>query len=409
MQLRNGSAFWPIKNGLIETFPPLREHLAVDVAVIGAGITGALVADALTAAGLSVAVMDKRDVATGSTSASTALLQFEIDTNLHELRQMIGREQADRAYQLCHEAIDMVGALCGQLPHTSSFLRPGSLYYASNERDARMLETEQRAREEAGLRSEFLDGTAVQQRFGIDAPAALFTPDGAEVDPYQLAHRLLARVRERGGRVLDRSEVTGLEERGQDFVLQTNRGAEVTARWVIVAAGYEAEQFLGRRLAILKNSYALVTEPLPGDILLWPMGCLVWETARPYLYARTTPDRRILVGGEDDDFHSAIRREGRLEAKTGILHRKLQELQPDMETEVAYSWAGTFGETKDGLAYIGPDPQQRGVKRERLLFALGYGGNGITYSVQAARLLTAHILGPTAEEQADLNIFRLDR
>lgn len=70
------------------------------------------------------------------------------------------------------------------------------------------------------------------------------------------------------------------------------------------------------------------------------------------------------------------------------------------ELETAFAWAGTFGETKDGLAYIGPQPGSR------LLFALGYGGNGITYSVQAARLLTAHILG---EPTPDLELFRLDR
>lgn len=404
MDLRDGRAFWPTDNGLIQTYPPLRADTAVDVAVIGAGITGALLADALTHAGLSVAVLDRRDVASGSTSASTALLQFEIDTNLHELRDMIGQGPADRAYHLCRDAIDLVGELCRQLPDGCGFGRNGSLYYASLRRDGRMLEREQQAREEAGLNSEYLSSRELYTRFGIKAPAALFTPDGAEVDPYRLAHGLLARVAQRGGLITDRTTVTQLEEGRSGWTLHTDRGPKVQAGWVIVATGYEAEQFLGHRLARLKNSYALATEPLPEDTELWPTGCLIWETARPYLYARTTPDRRIIIGGEDDPFHSPERRERRLKSRAQRLHKALGQLQPQLDTEIAFSWAGTFGETKDGLAYIGPQPGKK-----RLLFALGYGGNGITYSVQAARLLTAHILGADAQDRADLNIFRLDR
>ncbi|WP_261664040.1 NAD(P)/FAD-dependent oxidoreductase [Deinococcus sp. Marseille-Q6407] len=203
---------------------------------------------------------------------------------------------------------------------------------------------------------------------------------------------------------MPKSPVKRLDEDRSGFTLHTGRGIQVQAGWVIVATGYEAEQFLVRRLAQLKNSYALVTEPLPEDAPLWPDGCLIWETARPYLYARTTRERRIIIGGEDDDFYSPARRERRLKAKAERLHRKLRRLQPQLDTEIGYSWAGTFGETKDGLAYIGPKPGQ-----ERLLFALGYGGNGITYSVQAARLLTAQILGPSAQDRADLDIFRLNR
>lgn len=405
MNLRDGDAFWPLQSGLIRTYPPLHQDLRADVAVIGAGITGALVADALSANGLSVAVLDRRDVAFGSTSASTALLQFEIDTNLHELRAMIGRVQADRAYHLCREAIAMVEALCEGLPHGTGFSRNGSLYYASNRRDGSMLTDEQKARAEAGLNSEYLSAQEVQASFGLKAPAALYTPDGAEVDPYRLAHALLERVQQRGNVIADRTEVTRLdEEKSGGFTLYTSRGAKVRSSWVIVATGYEAETFLGQRLAQLKNSYALVTEPLPPEAELWPHGCLLWETARPYLYARTTSDRRIMVGGEDDDFHSPALRQRRLGSKAKRLHQKLGKLQPQLQTEIAFGWAGTFGETKDGLAYIGPKPDQ-----ERLLFALGYGGNGITYSVQAARLLTAHILGPTEQEQADLDIFRLNR
>ncbi|PTA66802.1 NAD(P)/FAD-dependent oxidoreductase [Deinococcus arcticus] len=402
MDLRSGRAFWPLTNGLMYTYPPLAEPEQADVLVIGAGITGALLADALSEAGLNTVVVDRRDAGFGSTSASTALLQYEIDTNLVDLSAMIGQRDAERAYHLCREATHRVRTLTAGLPDDCGFKARGSLYYASTKKDARMLRDEHAARTQAGLNVEYLDARAVKARFGITAPAALFSRDGAEVDPYRLTQHLLQRALGRGARVYDRTTVTRLDEGRRLLTAHTDRGARVQARWVVVATGYEAETFLGRRLAQLKNSYALATEPIAqteGEP--WPEGCLIWETARPYLYARTTQDGRVVVGGEDDPHHNPARRDRALVAKQKRLERRLEKLLPHLKPEVAFAWAGTFGETKDGLAYIGPK-----TKGERLLFALGYGGNGITYSVQAARLLTACIQG-RAED--DLRIFRLNR
>lgn len=388
----------------MHTYPPLTQDEKADVLVIGAGITGALCTDELTRAGLDVVVLDTRDAAFGSTSASTALLQYEIDTNLTDLIPMIGKADAERAYQLCRDSIDRVGQLVRELPDDCGFGARGSLYYASHRRDARMLREEFTARREAGFKLQMLDAGEVKRQFGITAPAALYSEDGAEVDPYRLAQHLLWRARGQGARIHDRTQVTelhqnGLHQGGPGFTAHTDRGFKVQAAWVLVAAGYEAEKFLGKRLAQLKNSYALASEPVAGE--LWPTGCLLWETARPYLYARTTADGRVIVGGEDDNFHNPARRERALNAKARRLERKLEKLLPHLKLETAFAWAGTFGETKDGLAFIGPKE-----KDSRLLFALGYGGNGITYSVQAARMLRQHIQG---QPNPDMQIFRLDR
>ncbi|RJF71629.1 FAD-binding oxidoreductase [Deinococcus cavernae] len=399
MDLRTGRAYWPIHNGLMHTYPPLQKDERADVLVIGAGITGALCADELTKVGLDVVMLDTRDAAFGSTSASTALLQYEIDTNLVDLIPMIGQAQAERAYQLCRESIDIVRHLVTELPDDCGFRQRGSLYYASHRRDVRLLQAECEARRRAGLEVHLLEGADVKKQFGLAAPAALFSEAGAEVDPYRLAQHLLWRVQRRGARVHDRTRVMRLDEDRHGLSAHTERGFKVRARWVLVATGYEAEQFLGKRLAQLKNSYALASEPLEDEF--WPSGCLIWETARPYLYARTTADGRVIVGGEDDDFHSPARRERALAGKARKLERKLEKLLPHLHLETAFAWAGTFGETKDGLAFIGPKHQNA-----HLLFALGYGGNGITYSVQAARMLTAHIQGHT---DPDMTIFRLDR
>jgi len=81
--------------------------------------------------------------------------------------------------------------------------------------------------------------------------------------------------------------------------------------------------------------------------------------------------------------------------------KKLRDLIPHIEPEMAYAWAGTFGETEDGLAYIGSVAEQ-----PRSHFALGFGGNGITYSILAAEIIRDALLGKT-HEYADL--FSFDR
>ena len=87
MDLKSGYPWWAVRNGLIQAFPPLEKDLRCDVLVVGGGITGALIADELSHHGHDVAVIEQRDIGWGSTAASTALLQYEIDTHLLELAE----------------------------------------------------------------------------------------------------------------------------------------------------------------------------------------------------------------------------------------------------------------------------------------------------------------------------------
>jgi glycine/D-amino acid oxidase-like deaminating enzyme len=74
---------------------------------------------------------------------------------------------------------------------------------------------------------------------------------------------------------------------------------------------------------------------------------------------------------------------------------------PAIELEVAYRWAGTFGETKDGLPYIGQIRQM-----PRCHFALGFGGNGVVYSAVASEIIRDALL---ERPNANARLFRFDR
>ncbi len=399
MDLRSGHCFWPINSGLIQPYPSLAGDLDCDVLVIGAGITGALIADYLTQKKAKVVVLDRRDVASGSTSASTAMLQYEIDTHLSDLITRIGKEQAERAYHLCSDAIDKLAKITKDLPDCG-FERYSSFYFASSEDDVSALEREYEARKEAGFDIELWRTKDITSRFNFSAPCGLYSKQGAQVDPFRLAHALLARASKAGAQIFDRTEVRDIDQVQDGIVAHTAEGHQVRAQKVVFACGYEAQSWLQEMVVDLNSTFALVTEPV-DSFEGWYEQCLLWESERPYTYMRTTSDNRILIGGEDEPYKNSELRDKALPKKTKALSKKLAALMPSIPFQLAYSWAGTFGETEDGLAYIGETKEFPNA-----YFALGYGGNGITYSVTAAQIIADLYLGKT---NADADLFRFGR
>jgi glycine/D-amino acid oxidase-like deaminating enzyme len=395
LDLKSGYPYWAVKNGLMHAFPRLERDLACDVAVVGGGITGALVADELHRHGHDVVVVEQRDVGWGSTAASTALLQYEIDTHLVELASRYGEADALLAYRGCAQAIDDLADLCKPFRDVE-FARQDSLYYASGRWQARAVREEFELRAARGFDVEWLDRAALRDRFAIDAPGAILTRPGARVDPYRLAYRLLMRMEKGGGRIFDRTCVTELQATPRGVRLTTGDGGVIRARHVVMAAGYASQHWLPLQVARNRSSYAFISDPMSPEALGFLANTMVWESARPYLYVRGTGDGRLLVGGEDDAIDIPARRDARVQKKQARLQRKLARVFPALDYVPAFAWAGTFAETADGLPFFGPHESHG----PRVSFAMAYGGNGITYSMIGAGLVRAsmerrkHALAP---------------
>lgn len=386
MDLKSGYPFWSIRNGLMHAFPRLEGDVRCDVAVIGGGITGALVADELVRHGHEVAVLEQREIGWGSTSASTALLQYEIDTPLVDLARRYGKEKAGLAYLACAEAIDLLHERARTLGQVD-FRRNDSLYYASRRRDLPALREELRARRDIGLELDWLEPATLWQDYGVRAPGALLSRQAARVDPYRMTYRLLMACQRAGAAVHDRTAVVDVAPASRGVVLRTEDGAQVRAGHVVVAAGYAGQQWLHQRVARNRSSYAFVTDPLRDEEAGALRHTMMWETARPYLYLRGTADSRVIAGGEDDDIDLPARRDRRVLAKANTLQRKIARAMPDLRLRPVFAWGGTFAETADGLPFFGAHAEHGA----RVLFAMAYGGNGITYSMLGAGLLRAAI------------------
>ena len=388
MDLKSGYPFWAVKNGLLKAFPQLTQDQQTETVIIGGGITGALIADELSRHGHQVVVLERRDVGWGSSSASTALLQYEIDTHLVHLAEQYGEANAVMAYRSCAEAIHSLERLAAELGNVA-FSRQESLYFASHKGDVAALKAEIAMRKRFGFDVTWLDQRAIESGYGFSAPGAILSSLAASIDPYRMAYHLLENVVRRGGSVLDRTQVERLEPNAQGVEVILRNGATLRCQQVIIAAGYESQTWLPEPVAANRSSYAFVTDPLPRDVLGKLGHTLVWESARPYLYLRSTQDGRLLIGGEDDDEDIPERRDARVIEKAQTLAAKVEALWPGLNINPTFSWGGTFAETDDGLPYFGPHE----ALGARVHFAMAYGGNGITYSMIGAQLLRALIEG----------------
>jgi glycine/D-amino acid oxidase-like deaminating enzyme len=399
MSLRTGISYWQTLGLSPTAAPTLTGSLACEVAVLGGGVTGALIAHRLTQEGVDTVLVDKRPLGTGSTAASTGLLQYEIDTPLVELIAKVGESNAVHAYRRGLKAIDEIETLTEELQDRCGFVRRESLYFATHWWHRGRLKQEYECRKHHGFDVALLERGELAQMSSIGASAAIRSSGDAQIDPYRFTQRLLQRSAELGARLFAETVVTDIKETDQAVLLRTPHGT-ITAKHVVFAAGYDSYRYLPKKLGRLHSTYALASQPIP-EFQGWPNHSLIWETARPYFYARQTDDGRAIIGGGDTAFSTDHQREQLLARKMVQLQQRFEQLFPGLKFVPACAWAGVFGESKDGLAYIGGVPA-----RPRSFFAVGYGGNGITFSMIAARLITDLCLG---RPNPDAAVFCFDR
>jgi glycine/D-amino acid oxidase-like deaminating enzyme len=400
MDLSSGYPFWLIKYGLPYDYPQLQQDLTTDVLVLGGGISGALVAYHLINADVSCVVIDKRTIGLGSTCASTSLLQYEIDTPLSELQHMIGLDNATAAYRLCDESIDRLGSIAKKIKF-GEFQKEQSLYYAAYKKDAAFIQREYKIRKQQGFDVQLLDEAAVANGFGFTSAAAILSRQGAQTNAYSFTHALHQHAVKKGARVYDRTNPARITHSKAGVVIKAASGHTIKAKKIVYATGYESVNYIDKKIAAFKSTYALCSEQGDADMAPFKNRALLWNTSDPYLYLRTTADNRILIGGRDEDFYNPAKRDKLLPAKTKALVRDFKRLYPGMSIQPEFSWCGTFATTKDGLPFI--DAYK---KLPNSYFALGFGGNGITFSQIAAEILTNIITG---RKNKFKHIFSFDR
>jgi glycine/D-amino acid oxidase-like deaminating enzyme len=398
LDLRTGTPVWTTYRGQRVPEQALTRDIEAGVLVVGMGISGAMTADLLTEAGHDVVMIDRRGPSLGSTPATTALVQFEIDVPLGRLRQMLGTEKATRAWRRAGLAVANLRGRIEELEIPCRMVDRPTLYLAGNLLAGGDLRQEAELRAAAGLSARYLTAGELESGFGIERGGAILSQGNLALDPVKLTTGLLLQAQRRGARLFAPEEAVEIRHRRAGIEVTTRSGHRIEAGHVVLATGYELMDAVRNDRHQIISTFAIATRRQP-KASLWPGEALIWEASDPYLYLRTTHDGRVICGGEDEALADEAARDALMPDKIGRIAAKLGKLLPAIDPTPEFAWAGSFGTTPTGLPLIGSLPG-----RPRLFALMGYGGNGITFSRIAAEAVRTALAG---HRDTDADLFAL--
>jgi taurine dehydrogenase large subunit len=384
----------------------ITHDIDADVAIVGSGYTGLACAIHLAREyGIKATVLEANGVAWGCSTRNGG--QAQSASGRLTRSQWIARWGLDIARRLhaeIEDGFETFEDLVRNSPIDCEPQRGGHLYIAHRQRSLDKIAAESAVLNEVfGYATRVIPGEELRRDFVNEAEAvgAVHEPRGTGIHPAKLAFGYLQMARALGARVHTASPVREIVQRGNSFFLRTP-GGTVRARAVAIATGGYTSLGLtpvlqGRCMPILSNS--LVTRPLTAAELEatgFRTRQVITDTRTLRFYYRLLPDNRVQIGSRSAITGADATHPRHLQLLVDGLHRKFPALR---NIEIEYSWWGWVDVSHDMMPRIfRPEPTQN------LFYALGYGGNGVSYSAQAGRRMAQMIAGKTFAGQ-DLPIF----
>ena len=349
-------------------FPPLKDDLKVDVAIIGGGITGLLCARQMAAEGLEVAVLEAGRVGESSTGNSTG--------NLYALvGERHGKLDRDMAAAVCEAratGVDLIESLVDEHRLDCGFVRCPWVMYADDEADRSALEQARDLAVHAGLT---VERSAPPLPFPVSASIAV--EGQAQFDPLRFVKGLACALAQRGCAIHEQTRSYAVD--AEDGRI-TTRAGYVKAGIIELATNTPNGRLLLHGELTVNREYG-VAGPVRGDLL---EPGIFWRAGEPQRSLRTyTYEGRphlIVVGeshrtGADED--------------TRAHHEALAAFARERFGVTAqYRWSAQNYRAADGLPYIG-----RSALGDKVLVATGFAADGLTYGAVAARLLARLVAG----------------
>jgi glycine/D-amino acid oxidase-like deaminating enzyme len=368
--------------------PRLRGELTTEVAIIGGGLTGCATAYACAVSGLRPMLIEADRIGQGSAGRDAGLLLPEPGPSFRDVSARHGLRSARRIFESWRRASLDASALVRRLK-ISCGLEPCEHIRVASRDDGKALRREFEARQEAGLEAHWMTSVMVRKATALEVQDGLRTGACFSLDPYRACLGLAAAARSRGTTLFERSRATKVRA-GAKHVEIVLDGGLVRAKTVIVCTGTATPEFKPlRRHFKRREEYFALTEPVPAAIRkqLAGHGVTISDTVTPRHVVRWTRDDRLLVNGASQDETPAKKREAVLVQRTGQLMYELLMMNPAISgLQPEYGWEGSYGETADGIMYIGP---HRNYPRH--LFGLG--GDSTTGAFLAARVLARAAAG----------------
>ncbi|MFN2543063.1 MAG: FAD-dependent oxidoreductase [Actinomycetota bacterium] len=365
-------SYW-VASTPVTAFPTLQAEIAVDVAVLGAGIVGTTAALLLRRHGLDVALLERDRVGLGTTGHTTAKLTAGHNLIYESLERKHGAGAAKLYAAANEDGIEFVSRMVDKEGVDCDFERKANYVYVEDADEVDAVQAEVEACRRAGLDAGFVTETTLPYAIA----GAVRLPGEAQFHPRKYLLELVERFTGEGGTVFEDTRATGLREGGRNLV--RTPGGSVRADHVVVATHYP---FIDRSLIFArvhpKRSYA-IAGPVEGAL---PDGMFI-SADQPTRSIRTIPDgdrTLLLVGGEGHAVgqeRETTQHYGRLEewarARFGI-------------QSVEYRWSAQDGVPVDQLPFVGPYRVGASV-----YVAAGFQKWGLAMGTTAARIIVDRI------------------
>lgn len=402
MNLQSGTLYWPTTFPDAPTYPSLDEDLSCDVLIIGGGSSGAQCAYYLADANLDVVLIEKSTIGSGSTSTNTALIQYSGEKMFTDMIHTFGEGYIERHLQLLKEAINEMETASKNVNIDCEFNRRDTLYSASCAEDVERLRKEYEFLKQHNCELSFFTKEEIEAKYPFSRLAAIYSYNDAEINPFRFTHALVDYAAQKGIRIYENTEMNGHyynKDQGK-MIVSTKNGCSIQARYVIFAAGYEGMEIKKEKKASFVSTYTVTTNPVE-DLSEWYNRTLIWETARPYLFMRTTRDKRIIIGGLDDNTTYPEDRDSKLIHKKNKLIDEFNKMFPNIKVQPEYYLSAFYGGTLDGIPIIGQYEEY-----PNCYFLFAFGDNGTVYSQMLSRIIVKEIVEGNC---ADLALYLQER
>lgn len=373
------------KNIDIPLRPEFHDKAACDVIVVGGGLAGSLSAYLLAKAGKRVIVVDKGKMLDHSTTPyTTAFLSSDPDTALSDLKKMFGEENGNDVWRSHADAIDMIESIIREENIECEFMRIPEFWYSTSEKGFKQLQEEA----EEARAAEFSFAEIMPEKMSFKNYGVVELKNQAKFHPIKFLLAIQEKAIEYGALFYESSEVEEIEG-DTPVVVRIKGGGTITGEFVIVATYLSIEN--PPSIFAKKGKYVSYVYELSIPNASLSEGVYL-DDNNPYHYFRIDAGRgengrdRMVYGGEDHRKELPVDPKKQFSALLDHLH----QFFPDISYEIVNSWTGIVLETFDGLPYIGRPSDD---ERPHLLVATGFSGNGMTYSMTSAAILSDIILG----------------
>jgi glycine/D-amino acid oxidase-like deaminating enzyme len=363
--------------GKPEPRPALKEDISTDIAIVGGGLAGVILAYLLSKEGEEVTLVEKKSVGSGATEYTTAFLMQDIDTELQDLVRMFGTRKARLIWQSHRDAIEAIHNIVRREDIDCEFMRTDGYLYANDDAEWKVLKREHRIAERLGFETYLRD----ENDLPFLNEGYLRLPDQGKFHPLKFLYALSDRAVRSGARIFERTEVMRVAKQKDGWRLETPRG-NIRANKVVLATYYP----LGnpKQTLLKKGMYVsyIVEAKIPKEIL---PEAVYLDMMNPYHYFRV--DRmgesdRLILGGADHRAEIKMNPTKNFRA----LEDHMREKFGDLPYVIEKKWSGPILEPSDGLALIGE-------VRENEYVATAFSGNGMTYSMISGILLRDLLVG----------------